>query len=719
MNHINTNEALKKGTVTLTQPLEDIDVNNIKFEDLFNLNDIQQLQDEFAEATGVASIITHTDGTPITAPCNFCELCINIIRKTDRGLKNCFKSDAVIGQYHPEGPIVQQCLSSGLWDAGAGITVGGQHIANWLIGQVRDDAQSEKDIIKYAQEIEVDPQDFIKAFRKVPSMSRERFEKIAKMLFTLSNQLSAIAYKNMRQARFISERKQSEEQLNRLSTAIEQAHETIVITNVDATIQYVNPAFENITGYSSGEALGQNSSILQSGEHNENFYTEMWNTLTDGNPWQGHLVNRKKDGSIFHEDATISPVKETSGIIINYVAVKRDITNELQKEKQLQQSQKMESIGTLAGGIAHDFNNILGAIMGYTELSLDDVEDKPTTYQSLQQVLGAANRAKDLVSQILTFSRTTTINKVQIKTIPIVKEVCKFLRSSLPTTINIVQNIIAKHDLIMADPTQIHQILMNLCTNAGHAMLESGGELEVLLEEVSLNEDDLQIYTALKPGMHLKLTVKDMGYGISKDNLERIFDPYFTTKELGEGTGLGLAVVHGIVTDSGGDIKAYSEVGKGTVFHVLFPLIKNLGNTNPPIESETIPIGVESIMFVDDEETLVNLGKKILGRLGYKVTGFTSAEKALSMFKNSKESYDLIITDKTMPKMTGLDLAVEIKKVRADIPILLCTGFKDKDIDDKLQQAGITEYIIKPLNKREIAVAVREMLDKKTARNFI
>jgi len=424
------------------------------------------------------------------------------------------------------------------------------------------------------------------------------------------------------------------------------------------------------------------------------------------------LLNSKLMGTLISAFLLIFGVMPL--IYIFFKRVQR--TSETQKKmaKQLLQAQKMESIGTLAGGIAHDFNNILGVILGYTELSLDDVEDRPKTYRSLQEVLKATNRAKDMVSQILTFSRSTPINRVQINTIPIVKEVCKFIRSSMPTTIKIIQNITAKHDFIMADPTQFHQILMNLCTNAGHAMNETGGELEVLLEEINLNENDLLTYSALKPGAYLKLTVKDTGYGISKDNLKRIFEPYVTTKELGEGTGLGLAVVHGIVKEYMGDIKVYSEEGHGTVFHVLFPLIKQAEEIIS-VSSEPLPKGTETIMLVDDEEQLVNVGTNILERFGYTVTGFTNPKEALEMFKNTKEAYDLIITDKTMPKMTGLDLAKEIKKIRPDIPILLCTGFQDKDIEAKVQEVGITGYVMKPLNKREVAVAVREMLDKKNS----
>ncbi len=511
----------------------------------------------------------------------------------------------------------------------------------------------------------------------------------------------------------VTKRVRAEEERVRLSTAIEQAQEIIVITDADANIQYVNPAFENITGYTSSEIHGQNLRILQSSEHDKHYYTDMWHTLTGGNTWRGHLINKKKDGSIYHEEATISPVKDTSGSIVNYVAVKRDITKEMQKDKQLQQSQKMESIGTLAGGIAHDFNNILAAIMGYTQLSLDDVKDMPETHQSLKEVLIASNRAKDLVSQILMFSRSTEIEKKPVKTIPIVKEVCKFMRSSLPTTIEIRQHITAKNDWIMTDPTQFHQVLMNLITNAGHAMMERGGVLEVLLEETFINKNDLAAHSDLKIGVYLKISVKDTGYGISKDNLGRIFEPYFTTKEKGEGTGLGLAVVHGIIKEHGGDIRAYSEVGKGTAFHVLLPLLQKESEAFDSEVSAPLPTGTESIMFVDDEGALIETSKRQLERLGYRVTGASNAQQALELINEAKDNFDLIITDKTMPKMTGFDLAHEIRKICSEIPIILCTGFKEKGDDTKVSKAGINAIIMKPINNREIAEMIRKLLGQK------
>jgi len=505
--------------------------------------------------------------------------------------------------------------------------------------------------------------------------------------------------------------KKAQEELTRLVTAIEQADEIITVTDVEGRIGYVNPAFSVVTGYSREEALGQKMSILKSGKVKALVYRELWATITRGRVWKGHFVNKRKDGSLYEEDATISPVKNDANEIVNFVAVERDVTGQYKMQEQLRQSRKMESIGTLAGGIAHDFNNILAAIMGYTELSLDDVQDRPATHTSLKQVLEACDRAKELISQILIFSRSKTVHKTPIKIGPIITEVCGFLRSTLPTTIEIKPQINIKHDWIMADAGQFHQICMNLCTNAGQAMLKTGGELHLTLDEVILNENNVISYPDLKAGSYVQITIADTGCGITSKNLEHVFEPYFTTRKHDGGTGLGLAVVHGIVKDCGGDIKVYSESGTGTVFHVLFPVIEEVAETQQPLQPEMLPIGTESILFVDDEEALVDVGKKMLERLGYTVKGVTRADDALELFRKGKDSFDLVITDKTMPHMTGFDLGIELKKIRQDIPVLMCTGFQDKDIDEKIHETGIAGYVLKPINMREMAVKVREVLD--------
>ncbi len=381
----------------------------------------------------------------------------------------------------------------------------------------------------------------------------------------------------------------------------------------------------------------------------------------------------------------------------------------MQFEEKLRQSQKMEAIGTLAGGIAHDFNNILSAIIGYAELALLDAEKQSPLYHDLQGVLQAGSRAKDLVKQILTFSRQVLQECKPIQIKPIAKEVLKFIRASLPTTIEIQQEI-QSDALIMADPTQIHQVVMNLCTNAEHAMREKGGVLGMKLVEVILRREDMDDHLELNPGTYLELTVSDTGHGISAHILNRIFDPFFTTKKTGEGTGMGLSVVHGIVRSCGGTIKAISEPDKGTTFSAYFPVIDR------QLEHETaaekpIPTGNERILFVDDEPALANIGKQTLETLGYDVQTRTSSIEALELFKAQQDRFDLVITDMTMPNMTGEDLAQELMRIKPSIPIILCTGFSAKIDDRKASAMGIRAFVLKPMVLREIATTIRQVLD--------
>jgi len=509
----------------------------------------------------------------------------------------------------------------------------------------------------------------------------------------------------------ISQLKLQEKERILLTKAIEQTSGPILIMDAKGTVQYLNPATTNLSGFNANEVIGINmfktvQKLLPDIEK------QVFAAINKGKSWNKTLPQIKKDGENNLIETTISPIFDESGTLTNLLSIGRDVTKENALEKQIQQTQKMESIGTLAGGIAHDFNNILAVIVGYTELSLDDDQNNPENCQSLQQILLATNRAKDLVSQILAFSRSADIEMKPVKTSLLVKETCKFLRSSLPTTIEIKKHITAGHDFIMADPTQFHQILMNLCTNAGHAMEKTGGVLEVRLEEVFLNENDLPSCPELKSGLHLQLIVKDTGHGISSKIKDHIFEPYFTTKSKGEGTGLGLAVTHGYVKEFGGNIKVTSEEGKGTTFTLLFPLIEEILTSDQIEDIEPIPTGTETIMLIDDESALVKTGKQILERLGYTVIGVTDPEEALDRFKQSKESYDLVITDKTMPKMTGFSLAREINKIRNDIPILLYTGYKEKADEAKIRAAGIRDIIIKPFNKKLISKIVRKVLDQ-------
>jgi len=509
----------------------------------------------------------------------------------------------------------------------------------------------------------------------------------------------------------ITERKRSQEEHVRLATAIEQAGESVIITDRAGTIQYVNPALEHVSGYTRQEIVGHNVRILDSGKHDEGFYRTMWDVLGRGEMWSGHIVNKKKDGSLYEVEATISPTRDKSGTIISYVAVQRDVTHEVILERKLRQAQKMEAIGTLAGGIAHDFNNILGAIIGYAELAKLHITQGSPANAKLDQTLKAANRAKELVRQILTFSRQSEQEPKALQISLVVKEALKLIRATLPTTIEIRQNIKKESGMVLADPTQMHQVVMNLCTNAAHAMLGKGGELEVSVVNVDLDATSVVQYPGMKPGRYVRLTVSDTGHGMDHEAMSRIFEPYFTTKEKGVGTGLGLAVVHGIVQSCGGRIVVYSEPGKGTTFHICLPRIDvKAGEATEPLEA--LPKGNERIMFVDDEETLRNVAQEMLEYLGYKVVVKPNGTEALETFRSQPDGFDLIITDQTMPHMTGEMLARELLRIKPDIPIILCTGYSAVITEKKAKGVGIREFVMKPLVLRDLAVTVRRVVDK-------
>lgn len=395
-----------------------------------------------------------------------------------------------------------------------------------------------------------------------------------------------------------------------------------------------------------------------------------------------------------------------------------DITRRKKAEKekidlevQLSQKQKMEAIGTLAGGIAHDFNNILAAMQGYVELSLDDLPEDAAVRDNLEQVLSCGNRAAKLVRQILTFSRKDQQEKGVLQIGSIVKEVLKMLRSSLPATIKIRRKIEADSSLVLADPTQLHQVLVNLCTNASHAMREAGGLLEVSLTDVNLESETKVGDEFLARGPYVKLSVSDTGCGMEKEVMERIFEPFFTTKKVNEGTGLGLSVVHGIVKSHNGAIAVDSTPGKGTTFDVFFPKVES-NEVQAPESSEPATPKQEVILLVDDEKVMVDVTKQILERLGYAVVATTSSIVALEAFQEEPDEFDLVITDQTMPNMTGTQLARELIAIKPDIPVILCSGYPENVNLEEVQSIGIKKFITKPISKQDIAALIREVLDR-------
>jgi len=514
--------------------------------------------------------------------------------------------------------------------------------------------------------------------------------------------------------RDISERKKGEEALReseeKYRTVLEANPDPVVVYNIKGEVIYFNPAFTHVFGWTLAERMGKKMDIFVP----EEAWKEtklMIRQVLKGERFSNIESRRyNKKGSIIPVSISGATYMDKNGNPIGSVINLRNISHQKKLEAQLQQSQKMEAIGTLAGGIAHDFNNILSSVIGYTELALADEKKGTFQYQNLQEVLLACDRAKDLVKQILTFSRQVDPEQKPIQVKSIVKETLKMLRASIPSTVEIEQNI-QSNALVLGNPTQIHQVLMNLCTNAAHAMEDKGGLLKVSLLDAELHPDVISNHPNLKPGPYINLKVTDTGRGMSSDIMEKIFDPFFTTKEKGKGTGMGLSVVHGIVRNHGADIYVCSEPEKGSTFEVYFPVIK--GRFKPEIRVERpVPMGTERILFVDDEPVIMKMGKQILESLGYDVVARNSSVEALELFREKKEHFDLVITDLTMPHMTGEKLAEKLIQLRPDIPVILCTGFSAMTDEQKALSMGIRAFISKPILKQEIAEAIRKVFDE-------
>jgi len=419
---------------------------------------------------------------------------------------------------------------------------------------------------------------------------------------------------------------------------------------------------------------------------------------------------KRSSGELRDVDLIAKPLNPQD-IADGTIVVIQDTTERKRLELKLQQSQKMESIGNLAGGIAHDFNNLLFPIVGMSEILLEDLPEKSPEHENAQEIFTAGQRAGDLVKQILTFSRQSEHKMTPIRIQNVLKEVLKLSRSTIPTNIEIQQNIQENCGVVIADPSQIHQIAMNLITNALHAVENKNGIIDIKLNELGLEDHELQDST-LQSGDYVRLSVSDNGVGISQNTIHKIFEPYFTTKMQGKGTGLGLAVVYGIVKEHAGDIKVYSEVGKGTTFNVYLPLMKKTSDRMIVKNVTETAVGTENILIVDDEVSVAKLEGQMLSRLGYDVTVEISANDALNTFTANPNLFDLVISDMTMPDMTGDQLTKKLLSIRAGIPIIICTGFSERINKKQAEMIGVKGFMMKPVVKSDIAQMVRNVLDE-------
>lgn len=509
----------------------------------------------------------------------------------------------------------------------------------------------------------------------------------------------------------ITDRKRAEEERSRLVTAIEQAAEAVVITDAGGVIQYVNPAFEHITGYTRLEATGQTPRILCSGKHDASFYKEMWETIAGGRVWQGRIMNKRKDGVLYEEDMTISPVRNDSGAIVNYVALKRDITKEVSLERQLYQAQKMEALGTLARGIAHDMNNILSLILGHSEVAEDHVSEDNPAAANIAGIRRAATRASDLVTQILTFSRSEEPRREPVNLAAVADDALNLVRASFPPMIELQVRLPQEDAFVLSDPTRMHQVLMNLCANALQAINGLPGHVVVALDIVRFTEPAALDVGLLDPGEYACLEVTDSGQGMDKATRQRIFDPFFTTKRAGEGTGLGLPTVLGIVTAAGGGIAVESEPGQGATFRVYLPRIA----APPPSDAtrqEPAVEGHERVLLVDDNVEVANITAGVLESLGYSVQVLTDPIEAWNLFQAQPGLFNIVVTDNIMRNIDGVQLAVRMRALRHDLPVILVTGYSQNLQVDSIRALGINEVLLKPLHRDVLSRAVRRALDR-------
>ncbi|HBA54503.1 MAG TPA: hypothetical protein DCZ04_08635, partial [Syntrophorhabdus aromaticivorans] len=526
--------------------------------------------------------------------------------------------------------------------------------------------------------------------------------------------------------------------------------DAVIATDASGRITFMNPAAANLTGWTQAEALGQ--PIGRVFQIINELTREAGEDIVERALKEGSIVSLTNNTVLITREGREIPIENSaalikdsehsvSGVVLvfhdstekrraqqmlqrshNEMEIRvEERTRELEEaydnlvketnerklvEAQLRQARKMEALGTLTGGIAHDFNNILAAIIGFTEMVVEDLPQEGHEAGRLKNVLKAAMRGRDLIRQMLTFSRKTEIEKKPLKLSSIMRETLKLLRASIPTTIRIKERIREESDLILADPTQIQQVLMNLSTNAAYAMRDKGGMLSIELSACRLTEGEIPDAV---PGSYMRLVVRDTGVGIQPDAIDKIFDPFFTTKQREEGTGLGLSVVHGIVHQCKGYIAVESKPGEGTTFSIYFPRIQEESGENT-LPEEAVPGGRERILFVDDEEMIVEMGQGLLEKVGYEVVATSSSIEALSLVRDDPSRLDLVITDQTMPDITGISLAQEILVMRPDIPIILCTGHSESISSERVKNIGIREFLMKPLTKRELIGAIVRVL---------
>ncbi|MBN1514459.1 MAG: PAS domain S-box protein [Phycisphaerae bacterium] len=707
-------QALQSRLVAMTRPLDD--TATITFSDLFDLEEIQKLQDAFTESSGTAQLITDPDGTPITRPSGFCRLCAEFIRKSEKGRQRCHLSDSSLGQVCIDGPTVRPCLSAGLWGAGASIMVGGKHVANWLIGQVRNERLDLEQIARYAEEIGVDPEAFRRALEEVPVMSEEQFRRVAHTLFILSKELSTKAYQNVQQARFIADLNRMEEERDRLFNL---SIDMLCIAGFDGRFKQVNPAWTRALGWSAAELT---EPVFLDLVHPDDVPATVASVdrLRQGLEVRSFENRyRRKDGTYRWLSWNSYPLLEQELIF----AVCRDVTEQkaaeeerARLERQLRQSQKMEAVGQLAGGVAHDFNNILTAILGNVDLmqqalaSQTPPNDAPMI--ELKEVERGALRAADLTRQLLLFSRRGLAQPEALNLNQTLEDAAKMLQRLLTENVRLELRLASDLSPVWADGGQMEQVIVNLVVNARDAMPD-GGRIVVETSNELLDETYTEAHPNTHPGPHVLLAVSDTGVGMSRETLERVFEPFFTTKSVGQGTGLGLATVYGIVTQAGGHITVYSEVGRGSTFRVYLPAlttpVEDAPVAAPAVESSVG--GTETILVCEDDDSVRQLVTHMLRQAGYTVLTAANGEDALRQAAEHERTIHLLITDVIMPDINGRRLTETLQEQRPALRTLFMSGYTADIIAHHGVLDDNVEFLAKPFSRRDLLRRIREVLD--------
>ena len=590
----------------------------------------------------------------------------------------------------------------------------------WRIPEFLTVLKDDEKLLKYVVDQLKDPQRFVERVKQLYANPKSQSYDIVEFKdgrvferYSQPQQVGDEVVGRVWSFRDLTERKRVEMELARLATATEQAAEAIVITDLEGQIEYVNPAFESISGYRRDETIGKNMRTMFSNELNDDFHNEMWRILREGQIWTGRLRSCRKDGSVYEEECSISPIRDQSGVIVSYVAVKRDVTQEAELEDRLRQAQKLEAVGLLAAGIAHDFNNLLAGIKGFAELLTLDEEAGPKVSGYAEEILKAANRAADLTGQLLAFARKGRFLSVVVYVNEVIDEVKAILKHSIDRRIEIKTDCRAERPFISGDPSQIQSAILNLAINARDAMPD-GGQLTFETESVHLDETYCQLHSLdLGVGDYLAISVTDTGIGMDEAVMAHIFDPFFTTKEQGQGTGLGLAGVYGCLKNHHGSIEVTSQPGSGSTFRLLFPVTVEEHEQAVPSERRLKLTGEERLLLVEDEEVVRNLATRILTNAGYRVTACADGPEAITLYRDKAAEFDLVLLDMVMPRMHGKDVFAAMKLVNPHVRALLMSGYTDSDVQEVLDQ-GIKGFIPKPFSSRQLLQKIREALDTTT-----